>query len=166
MVLSGETGQILKEEMNVGEEFFPNCFKDGKFSIDCQRSDYLRINTSRTVWVSSEKSFIIEVRWDPGTLLNNSKEMFRTRFLVAHELGHILLHSSGQPRIPFYSGRCRPEQEQEADSFARSLVDLDFDWMCDSIHHTLCSLTNADKVEVITEIEAERKDCGLKYKIQ
>lgn len=115
---------------SLAPDFFATCLKDTNFSIHFAFARTMNECRGRTVRVP--KGYLISLAYDPSKKSSNKKEQLTIRFIVAHEIGHIILHEDAKLREFDTGPENKPlpytAKEKEADDFSFSILAICGKW--------------------------------------
>lgn len=117
-------------------------------------AEILNVEVYQTNFKDDNLSGVISKDEEKVVILTSSNEHYnRTRFTVAHELGHLVLHMNKNQIIEeYHRGNKRSKQEMEANAFAAALlmpIDLIKPYV-DELDKT--NLPDYSKIKVLAEI--------------
>ena len=101
-------------------------------------------------WATTKREEGNIVQKDPVILLTNAKSAVRSRFDLAHEIGHLVLHKMIDWRLYVADSQYRKQIEQEADYFASCFL-LPKDSFCQSAKNGL-SLSKLQSLKSIWKV--------------
>ena len=114
-----------KREIRIKAENFRGKCKVGRYGIldlfkECERCGYKLIRYP--LGENADMGFSMEKDGDTIIFTNTCYAFCKENFTLAHEIGHVVLHSCDQ--VPFIenTGTAMDEKEEEADYFAVSLL--------------------------------------------
>lgn len=111
------------------EDFFAKCLKDAIYSIHFAFAKKMSKSTGRTT--TAKHGYLVSLAFNPSLRNSEKKDQMVARFIVAHEIGHIILHDDGIKPLDTGSTN-KPqkydEKEHEADQFAISILSKCAQW--------------------------------------
>ncbi len=114
-----------KREIRIKAENFREKCKTGRYGIldlfkDCERCGYKLIRYPLGEY--ADLGFSMEKDGDTIIFTNTCYAFCKENFTLAHEIGHVVLHSHEQNPFIENAGTVVDEREEEADYFAASLL--------------------------------------------